>query len=240
MTNHRWQAINGLMVAVDGPAGSGKGTVAARLADEIGLPVIDSGLLYRFVAHAASLEGIGADDGAEVLNRLAAYLDKLEWRQAGIFVGGEDWTSQLRSEEVGAHASRFASLSEVRDGLLATQQRLAAGGCVMDGRDIGTVVLPDAQAKFFLTASVRERARRRWRQLQGQDAEVSLNAVAADVEARDKRDQERQHAPLRKASDAISIDSTTLSIDDVVDRMLAILERRKLIRARKDGRGPNE
>jgi cytidylate kinase len=235
MTNSPWQAIDGLMVAVDGPAGSGKGTVAAMLAAELELPMLESGLLYRFVAHAASLQGVSADDGAEAWRRLAPSLDKLEWRPAGIFVGGEDWTPLLRTEEVGALASRFAALPEVRDGLLAVQRQLAAGGCVMDGRDVGTVVLPGAQAKFFLTASVRERARRRWRQLQGQGAEVSLNAIATDVEARDKRDQERQHAPLCKASDAISIDSTTLSIDDVVDRMLAILERRRLIRARQDG-----
>jgi CMP/dCMP kinase len=118
----------------------------------------------------------------------------------------------------------------VRECLLAVQRQAAARRCIMDGRDVGTVVLPDAQAKFYLTASLRERGRRRWVQLQGRQSEVSFDQIVEDLKHRDHRDMQRTHSPLRPAEDAISIDSTTMRADEVVDRMLAVLERRGLIR----------
>jgi len=223
-----WVAIDGLTIAIDGPSGSGKGTVAKMLADEIGLPVLDTGLLYRLTGSVALQQGVALDDEAAVAGLVGPLLDAIEWTVDGIFLDGENVTAQLRSEKVGAAASSVAAMPLVRGELLALQHKLAEQGCVMDGRDIGTVVLPDAPAKFFLTASLRERARRRWAQLK-KDEENSIEHVLEELKVRDQRDAERQHAPLKQALDAISIDSTTMRADDVVDRMLGVLERRKLI-----------
>jgi len=226
-----WQIVPGLQIAIDGPSGSGKGTVAARLAAELGLPVLDTGLLYRFTGYMANRRGVDCTHEAAVLKVLAEIEAQMEWRQEGIFLAGEDLTPQLRSEGVGRFASQVAALPGVRRALLELQRAIAGKGCVMDGRDIGTVVLPDAPAKFFLTASVRERARRRWAQLQGGGGEVSFEQVVSDIRERDQRDSERSHAPLEMATDAIRIDSTTLRIDEVLERMAIILQRRGLINA---------
>ncbi len=229
--NCEWCAADGLMVAIDGPSGSGKGTVAAMLADEIGLPVLDTGLLYRLIGSLALKAQLSCDDESELVALIGQYLDRISWSADGIALDGENVTTQLRSEQVGDAASKVAAIAGVRQGLLTLQRKLAAHGCIMDGRDIGTVVLPDAQAKFFLTASVRERARRRWSQLK-YDGGSSLDEVVDELKKRDLRDRERQHAPLKQAGDAITIDSTTLRVDEVVDRMLGVLERRSLIVAR--------
>ncbi len=223
-----WQAISGLSIAIDGPSGSGKGTVAKMLANEVGLPVLDTGLLYRVVASVALSRTVALDDSKALAGLVDGLLTSIDWTVEGIFFEGENVTADLRSEQVGEAASRVASLSAVREKLLGLQRQLAQAGCIMDGRDIGTVVLPDAPAKFFLTASVRERARRRWAQLKD-DGGSSLEAVVDELKMRDQRDRERQHAPLCQAEDAITIDSTTMRVDDVVDRMLGVLERRGLI-----------
>jgi len=224
-----WQPVEGLKIAIDGPSGSGKGTVAARIAGQLGLPVLDSGLLYRFVACLALESNIPLDDAEAIVAMLDEVEADMDWQPSGLRFRDEDWTARLRSEKAGSLASKVAALMPVREKLLQVQRRLAASGCVMDGRDIGTVVLPEAQAKFYLTASVQARSRRRWLQLQGTGAEDSFAAVIADMKARDRRDMERTHAPLKQAQDAIHIDTTTMRVDEVVDRMLAILERRGLI-----------
>ena len=223
-----WRPIDGLQVAIDGPSGSGKGTVARLLAEAIGLPVLDSGLLYRFVGFRFMQEG-GVPQENDVLAALDAHLDGMQWKQEGIFLNGENIGHRLRKEDVAAAASAVAAMPGVRDRLLHVQQEIAENGCVMDGRDIGTVVLPDAQAKFFLTASLRERARRRWLQLQGMGAEASLDATLNEIRMRDQQDAGRTHSPLKQAEDALCIDSTTMRIDEVVERMLAIMARRRLI-----------
>lgn len=225
-----WIAAAGLMVAIDGPSGSGKGTVAKLLAEEIGLPVLDTGLLYRLTGAVALERGVELDNEAALAEMVGDMLIGLSWSSDGIGYDGADWTPRLRTEAVGAAASTVAAKPLVRERLLSLQQQLAQAGCIMDGRDIGTVVLPDAPAKFFLTASVRERARRRWSQLKQMGHRGDLDEVLLDLKKRDQRDRERQHAPLAQASDAISIDSTTLRVDEVVDRMLGILERRQLIK----------
>jgi cytidylate kinase len=225
-----WQAMDGLQVAIDGPSGSGKGTIATMIAEALALPVLDTGLLYRFTGWRAVEAGADLESVAPVVEALQQALPKLDWRPEGIFFDGGDCTSLLRSEDVGAYASKVAAMPEVRSLLLDVQRRLATHGCVMDGRDIGSVVLPDAQAKFFLTASPRERARRRWAQLHGSNSDVSIDAVVAELKARDERDAGRDCAPLEQARGAIRIDSTTMRIDEVVDRMLAVMERRQLIR----------
>jgi CMP/dCMP kinase len=222
-----WRTIPGLQIAIDGPSGSGKGTIAGMLAEALALPVLDSGLLYRFIGYKSMRDGIA--DEADVLARMSGYLDGMQWRPGGIFVGDENIAGRLRQEDVAAAASLVAAMPELRHRLLQVQREIAARGCVMDGRDIGTVVLPGAQAKFFLTASLHERARRRWSQLQGLGAEASLEATLNEIRLRDTQDSERTHSPLKQAEDAVCIDSTTMRTDEVVDRMLSILERRALI-----------
>jgi len=223
-----WIAIEGLTIAIDGPSGSGKGTVAKMLADEVGLPVLDTGLLYRLTGSVALQRGISLQSEADVAVMVDGLLDHISWTVDGIFLDGENVTASLRSEQVWALASQVAAMLPVREKLLGLQHLLAEKGCIMDGRDIGTVVLPDAPAKFFLTASVRERARRRWAQLKD-DHDSTLDDVLNELKMRDQRDAERQHAPLKQADDAIAVDSTTMRVDEVIDRMLGVLERRKLI-----------
>jgi cytidylate kinase len=226
-----WQAEPGLRIAIDGPSGSGKGTVARMLSDEIGLPVLDTGLLYRLIGAVAIDRSIDPGDEDALAELAGSMLATVAWTDTGISFEGENWTDRLRSEETGAAASKVAAQPKVREQLLGLQRKLAESGCIMDGRDIGTVVLADAPAKFFLTATARERARRRWMQLNSQDSANGLEQVLVELKKRDQRDRERQHAPLCQAEDAIVIDSTTLRVDDVVDRILGVLERRGLIQA---------
>ena len=226
-----WQATPSLQIAIDGPSGSGKGTIASMLAVEIGLPVLDSGLLYRLIGAVAIERDINPEDGDALAKLVGSMLESVTWTETGVSFEGENWTERLRSEEAGASASKVAVQPKVRERLLGLQRKLAQSGCIMDGRDIGTVVLVDAPAKFFLTATVRERARRRWMQLNGQNSDDGLEQVLVELKKRDQRDRERQHAPLCQAEDAIVVDSTTLRVDEVVDRMLGVLERRGLIQA---------
>jgi len=224
-----WQPVAGLSIAVDGPSGSGKGTIANLVGDELGHPVLDTGLLYRYLGWRSEESGVSLDDPEAVLAIIPEAIQAMDWRVEGIFFEQNDCTSLLRSESAGSRASKVAAMPKVRAALLDVQREIAKQGCIMDGRDIGTVVLPDAQAKFFLTASQRERARRRWSQLKEKGQEENLAQIAEELKARDARDMDRDCAPLEKATDAIHIDSTTMRMDDVVERILNVLERRKLI-----------
>jgi len=224
-----WKPVSGLSIAIDGPSGSGKGTIAKLVGDEIGLPVLDTGLLYRYLGWRAEEAGVNLDDEENVLGIIPEATSAMDWRVEGIFFEQNDCTSELRSEYAGSRASKVAIMPKVREALLDVQREIAKLGCIMDGRDIGTVVLPDAPAKFFLTASQRERARRRWSQLKEKGQEANLEQIAEELKVRDARDMDRDCAPLEKAHDAIHIDSTTMRMDDVVERILNVLERRKLI-----------
>jgi len=226
-----WRPQAGLQIAIDGPSGSGKGTVARQVADMLSLPVLDTGLLYRLVGYLAARQGIVPDDEAAVAALAASMMHDVLWDRRGICYRGQWLGDELRNEEVGAAASQVAAMPDVRQRLLSLQQQVAADGCVMDGRDIGTVVLPHAQAKFFLTASQRERARRRWTQLQQAGRAVDIEQIHAEIKMRDQRDAARKYAPLKPAVDAIVIDSTTMRIDQVVDRIFAVMTRRGLIEA---------
>lgn len=200
----------GLVIAVDGPAASGKGTIARALAQHFGLPHLDTGALYRAVALAAQRAAVPADDGP-ALGRLAAGLD--------LSLIGDP---ALRSAGTAEWASRISAHPEVRAALLAFQRAFAArpGGAVLDGRDIGTVIAPDALVKLFVTATPAVRARRRWLELGEPGGAAGLAAVEADIRARDARDRDRAAAPLRMADDAILLDTTELDRDSAVRRAI--------------------
>lgn len=212
------------VVAIDGPSGSGKGTIAHRLAAKLGFHVLDSGSLYRLLALAAQQHGVKMDNEA-ALQVLAAHLD-VQFQQNGagdavIILEGEDVTTMIRSEEMGNAASQVAALPAVRQALLERQQAFREGpGLVADGRDMGTVVFKDACLKIFLTASAEARAERRYRQLLEKGFDASLPALIEDIRARDDRDINRAVAPLRPADDAIVLDSTQLGIEAVMAKLL--------------------
>ena len=212
------------VIAIDGPSGSGKGTIARRVATELGWHLLDSGALYRLVALAADRAGL-ADAGEAAFAELAAGLDvRFGTDEAGeeqVWLSGDEVSRELRTEEAGKGASRVAALPGVRDALLDLQKGFRqAPGLVADGRDMGTTVFPDAALKVFLTASAEERARRRHKQLKDKGIDVSLAALSRDIEARDKRDSERSVAPLRPADDARLLDSSSLTIEEVTRKVL--------------------
>jgi 3-phosphoshikimate 1-carboxyvinyltransferase len=225
-TKSRRSAMKGPIpvIAIDGPSGSGKGTIARRVADRLGWHLLDSGALYRLVALAAGRDGIALDD-ADRLAQLAAELDIRFASDAQgeeqIFLDEEDVTQELRTEKCGAGASAVAALQPVRDALLDLQRKFrVAPGLVADGRDMGTNVFTDAGLKVFLTASPEERAKRRHKQLNDKGIDVSLAALSRDIEERDRRDSERSVAPLRPAEDARILDSSGKSIRDVTRTVL--------------------
>ncbi|MDX1594450.1 MAG: (d)CMP kinase [Gammaproteobacteria bacterium] len=217
------------VVTIDGPSGSGKGTISQRLADRLGWHYLDSGALYRLTALAADRHGVALDDVAR-LARLAASLD-VRFEVAGdgerIFLDGAEVGPELRSEVTGDGASRVAALPEVRAALLARQRAFRLPpGLVADGRDMGTVVFPDAEVKIFLTASSAARAERRYKQLKEKGIAANLADLSADLAERDRRDSERAAAPLKPAVDAVIVDSTELDILACLDHCQEIVRRR--------------
>lgn len=207
------------VITVDGPSGSGKGTLCALLAKQLGWNLLDSGALYRLLAFAAGNHGIDLTN-EEALKQLAAHLD-VQFIEKRIILEGEEVTDAIRNEQVGAGASMVASLPAVREALLQRQRAFQEmPGLVADGRDMGTVVFSDAPLKIFLTASAEERARRRYLQLKAKGDDVNLASLLDEIRARDERDTQRAVAPLKPAADAILLDSTELSIEQVLERIL--------------------
>ena len=207
------------VICIDGPSGAGKGTLSQRLAAALGWHLLDSGALYRVVGFAGRLETISLEDSDAVAG-IARSLD-VDFRPTddgvSVWLAGEDVTADLRTEEGGRDASTVAALPAVREALLLRQQELARPpGLIADGRDMGTVVFPQAPLKIFLTASAEARAERRFHQLQGMGESVSLARLLTDIQQRDARDQSRTVSPLVPAEDAIIIDSTVLSADEVL------------------------
>jgi cytidylate kinase len=212
------------VIAIDGPSGSGKGTIARRVANALGYHLLDSGALYRLVALSARKSGVSLQD-SEKLAHLAVELDvRFDSDEGGeerIWLGEEDVTGEIRTEEAGAGASAVAQIPAVREALFERQRAFQQPpGLVADGRDMGSHVFPDAALKVFLTASAEERARRRHKQLKDKGLDVSLAALSRDIEDRDRRDSERSVAPLRPAEDARILDSSGQSIEAVTNTVL--------------------
>ena len=212
------------VIAIDGPSGSGKGTIARRVAEALGYHLLDSGALYRLTAISAENQGIDLNDSeavAAVAHDLNVRFDSNEDGSERIWLGGEDVTLVVRQESTGAGASTVAAIPAVRAALLQRQRAFRkAPGLVADGRDMGTHVFPSALVKIFLTASAEERARRRHKQLKDKGMDVSLAALSRDIEDRDRRDSERSVAPLKPAKDARILDSSGLSIEAVANTVL--------------------
>lgn len=219
------------VITIDGPTASGKGTIARLIAQRLGWHILDSGALYRLVALAAEKHSIALDD-VESLQPLAAHLDvefvaPEETDEMLILLEGEDVTRELRTETCGNGASKVAALPVVREALLARQRAfLQPPGLVADGRDMGTVVFPDAVLKIFLTASAEERARRRYNQLKDKGLGVTMRSLLEEIAERDERDRNRTASPLVPAEDAEVLDTSTLGIDEVVDHLWQLCQRR--------------
>ena len=213
-------------MTIDGPAGAGKGTVARALAEQLGYRLLDTGAMYRALAWSVVQAGIGTDNGPALGRHLERV--QVELRGEHAYVDGRDVTDEIRTPEISALTSRLSALPAVREKLTPLQRVLAvAGGVVLEGRDMGTVVCPEADVKFYLVASVEERARRRYAELRGRGGAADLASVRAEILTRDEQDTGRALAPLRRAADAVEIDTTALTIDQVVDRMLDVIDERK-------------
>jgi cytidylate kinase len=218
----------GLIITIDGPSGAGKSTLCRQLAGRLGYITLDTGAMYRAVALAAARRKFDGEDCA-VLERLCAEIRIDFRREEGgdrVLLNGEDVSAAIRTPEISLLSSRVSRCSGVRRALVRRQQEIgAAGGVVLEGRDTGTVVFPCAEVKFFLDAGVAERADRRYRELCAKGIEADPAQTIAEMEARDRADQEREDSPLTAAADAVRIDSTALSIEEVLERMLETVRR---------------
>jgi len=219
------------IVAIDGPAGAGKSTVSKLLARRMGFALVDTGAIYRCVALMARREGLAYDDDTrlgELLGRVRIHF-QVVGEENRVFLGGEDVSAEIRTPDISMAASQVSGRPVVRAGLLQLQRRLAlesGKGAILEGRDIGTVVFPDADAKFFLAASPEVRARRRFEELFQKGVESTLEEVLADQMKRDKDDSARAVAPLKAAEDAIHVDSSSIPLSEVVHALEAELLRR--------------
>ena len=210
-----------LIVAIDGPAGAGKSSVSKELARRLGFTLVDTGAIYRCIALLASREKVALDDDAALAKLLprARISFQVSGGENRVLLGGEDVSAAIRTPEMSMGASKVSSRPVVRQGLLELQRRLALEakrGAILEGRDIGTVVFPDADVKFFLVAAPEVRARRRWEELRQKGSNVPFEEVLADQVRRDRDDSSRAVAPLRPAADAVLVDSSALPLDEVV------------------------
>ena len=212
------------VIAIDGPGGAGKSTIAKLLAKKLNYLHLDTGAMYRAVTLAAINENIDFDD-KEKLIKLAKKISITFNKNGEIILDNKNVSQEIRSSEVNAHVSKIAAVKGVRNVLVEKQQSLAQKNkVVMDGRDITTVVLPEAEHKFFLTASLAERAKRRYQEVKSKNNDADLEEIKKSIARRDKLDSEREHSPLKKAEDAVLIDTTELSIDEVLKKLISLIE----------------
>lgn len=212
-------------IAIDGPSAAGKSTIADILASKLGYTHLDTGAMYRSIAYEAIKEGIALDDEVrvvEMINRI-----DLDMKEDGrIFLNGEEISSYIRTNEISMGASDVSKLKEVRKALVAMQQRIASkGGYILDGRDIGTVVLTDAPVKIYMIASAEARARRRVIQNKEKNIDGDYETILEDIKKRDYQDSHRENSPLKKADDAVEIDTSDMTIDEVVDKVMSLVNR---------------
>lgn len=215
-----------ISVAVDGPAGAGKSTIARRAAEALGYVYVDTGAIYRALALAVIRAGIDPEDSAAVTAFLPRLALRMQWQDnvQRMFLDTREVTQEIRDPKISAAASRVSAFAAVRQYLLDTQREIAqTHHVIMDGRDIGTVVLPDAQVKIFLTASAEVRARRRWKELKECGRAEHYEQVLAELLERDRRDTQREVAPLRAAADAICLDTSELTLEESVEAMLKLI-----------------
>jgi cytidylate kinase len=219
-----------LIIAIDGPAGAGKSTVAKRVAKELGYTYMDTGAMYRAFAWKVAQRGVDVEDEAKLRAALGGTNIELLEDQGNpkVLLDGRDVTAEIRTPELSQSASKISALPAVRARMVELQRAMGArGGVVAEGRDIGTVVFPGAEVKIFLTAGPAERARRRFAELGGGGNEITLDATLAEMEQRDRRDSERAVAPLKQADDAVAVDSTGSRVDQVVERIMQEIEKAK-------------
>lgn len=213
-----------LILAIDGPAGAGKSTISKLVADKLNIEYIDTGAMFRAIAYKLINENVSLEDKDKIKDVLKH--TEVDFQDGKIYLDKIDVSKNIRSSDISLAASNIAKNTDVRDKLLDLQRKIASQkSLVMDGRDIGTVVLPDAKYKFFLTASVEVRALRRFNEL-NQKSKISIEEVTEDIVKRDYNDMNREIAPLKQANDAILIDSSNLSIDETVDKIVSYVDRR--------------
>lgn len=215
-------------VAIDGPAGAGKSTIAKAVAKKMNLIYVDTGAMYRAMALHMIRLGVDLQNTVEIIGKCkeADITIRYEDGVQVVFLNGENVNAFLRTEEVGKAASVVSAIPEVRKKLVELQHKLAAeSDCIMDGRDIGTCVLPNAQTKIYLTASSAVRAKRRFDELQAKGEECDLQKIQADIEERDYRDMHRETSPLRQAEDAILVDTSEMSVDEVIDKIISLCKK---------------
>lgn len=225
--------MSAFIITIDGPSGSGKGTIASKLAQHYGYHLLDSGALYRLLGLAAYEENLlneplDVDALEQIAKKLEISFVSRQDGSIGILLNNIDVTEQIRTEQVGSYASKVAAIPVLRDALFQRQQDFVQSpGLVADGRDMGTVVFPQAHAKIYLTASAEARANRRVKQLQGLGIDAKIDAILADLQARDKRDMEREIAPLKPAQDALVVDSSELTIDQVLTTLTQYINQKQ-------------
>lgn len=212
-----------MIIAIDGPAGAGKSTIAKKVADSLGYVYIDTGAMYRAFTYELLTSSISLSDIEEITKVLEK--TNIEFKNNEIFLNNLNVTNEIRSKNVTANVSAVSAIPQVREKLVDLQRKIASeSNSILDGRDIGTVVFPNAELKIFLTASVKIRALRRYNELIAKDKNIDINEIEAEIEKRDKLDSSRETSPLIKASDAIEIDTSDLSIDEVANTILKLAE----------------